>query len=99
MTIVGWIKKAWDSVPAELISKSFRVCGVTNALDNSQDDEIMVLKEGSVLGADVESIKNELLKGANSTGDHVCNSDSELSDNECIFESDSEDDLPLAELV
>ena len=94
-----WIKKAWDSVPAELISKSFRVCGVTNALDNSQDDEIMVLKEGGILGADVDTIKKELLKGASSADDHVCDSDAELSDNECVFESDSEDDLPLADLL
>ena len=46
-----------------------------------------------------DGIKKELLKGVSSTDDRVCDSDSELSDNECIFESDSEDDLPLAGLV
>uniref|UniRef100_A0A914ELT7 DDE-1 domain-containing protein n=1 Tax=Acrobeloides nanus TaxID=290746 RepID=A0A914ELT7_9BILA len=39
-----WIVDAWDSLPKELISKSFKSCGITNATDGSEDDEIHCFK-------------------------------------------------------
>ena len=45
MTIyLEWIVKAWDSIPKEAISKSFKTCGVTNAVDGSEDNEIHCFK-------------------------------------------------------
>ena len=45
MTIyLEWIVKAWDSIPKEAISKSFNTCGVTNAVDGSEDNEIHCFK-------------------------------------------------------
>ena len=39
-----WVVKAWNSLRAELIKKSFKVCGLTNNLDGSEDHDIHALK-------------------------------------------------------
>ena len=37
--VAQWVKDAWDSIPAEMVQKSFRKCSISNALDGTQDDE------------------------------------------------------------
>ena len=39
-----WVVKAWNSLRAELIKKSFKVCGLTYNLDGSEDHDIHALK-------------------------------------------------------
>ena len=35
--ILQWIKAAWDSVTPDVVKKSFVKCGISSALDGSQD--------------------------------------------------------------
>ena len=35
--ILQWIKSAWDSVTPDAVRKSFVKCGISSALDRSQD--------------------------------------------------------------
>ena len=44
--IVEWILEAWSKLSKEMIQKSFLACGLTNAVDGSEDDEIHCLKPG-----------------------------------------------------
>jgi hypothetical protein len=39
-----WVQTAWESLSKDMIAKSFLACGVTNALDGSEDDLIHVFK-------------------------------------------------------
>jgi hypothetical protein len=39
-----WIYDAWKQFPDESILKSFKGCGLTNALDGSEDNEIHCFK-------------------------------------------------------
>ena len=34
---IQWVKQAWDKVTDEIIIKSFLICGISNAVDGSQD--------------------------------------------------------------
>ena len=44
-----WIVDAWEQVPKELVIKSFKGCGLTNALDGAEDDVLHCFKEtGSI---------------------------------------------------
>jgi hypothetical protein len=43
-TYLQWIWDAWDSLPKELIEASFKTCGITNAIDGSEDDSIHCFK-------------------------------------------------------
>jgi hypothetical protein len=45
---VKWFRQAWDSVPADVITHSFKVCGISLKLDGSEDSEIHVLKQDGV---------------------------------------------------
>lgn len=36
--LCSWIADAWASIPEELVSRSFKKCGISNALDGSEDD-------------------------------------------------------------
>ena len=44
--VVEWIVAAWDALPADMIAKSFKACGLTNAQDGSEDDQIACMQEG-----------------------------------------------------
>jgi hypothetical protein len=45
MTIyLNWIYEAWKSIPGEAIANSFKTCGITNALDGSEDNDIHCFK-------------------------------------------------------
>ncbi|CAI7805331.1 unnamed protein product [Closterium sp. NIES-53] len=45
-----WISKAWKAVPKELIQRSFLTCGISNALDGSQDNLCMQHRRDVVKG-------------------------------------------------
>ena len=49
-------KKALDEVHTELINKSFLVCSVSNAIKNSEDKDINVLKPDEILYASLDDI-------------------------------------------
>ena len=33
-------RSAWQQIPAEMVMKSFKTCGISNALDGIEDDEL-----------------------------------------------------------
>lgn len=35
--LCGWIADAWASIPEELVSRSFKKCGISSALDGTED--------------------------------------------------------------
>ena len=35
-----WVKQASDDIPAQMAKKSFLMCGISNAMDGSEDDAI-----------------------------------------------------------
>ena len=38
--VLQWIKQSRAEIPAEMVRKSFKTCGISNALDNTEDDEV-----------------------------------------------------------
>ena len=38
--VLRWIDRAWSEIPAELIAKSFKSCGIANALDGTEDEAV-----------------------------------------------------------
>ena len=38
--MLTWINRAWNLIPGDLIQKSFKSCGIANALDGSEDDAV-----------------------------------------------------------
>lgn len=43
-TYLTWIVDAWEFVSNDVIANSFKSCGITNALDGSEDDKIHCFK-------------------------------------------------------
>ena len=35
-----WVRQAWNDIPAEMVKKSFLKCGISNAMNESEDDAI-----------------------------------------------------------
>ena len=58
--ILQWIHRAWQEIPAELIAHSFKSCGISNALDGTEDEAVWEEETGGAEegGAD-EVIDNE----------------------------------------
>lgn len=40
--VVKWVKESWESIPSDMIKKSFLKCGISNKLDGTEDDFIYV---------------------------------------------------------
>ena len=38
--VLKWVKKARQEIPAELVIRSFKSCGISNALDGTEDDAV-----------------------------------------------------------
>ena len=52
---------AWDNLKEDMIRESFVTCGLTNALDGSQDDEIHCLKADQPCAKGRALLKEHLL--------------------------------------
>ena len=44
--VVAWVKEAWDTIPAEMVKKSFLKCGISNAMDGSEDNMLYEDNDG-----------------------------------------------------
>ena len=38
--VLRWVNEAWQEIPAEKVMKSFKNCGISNALDRTEDDKL-----------------------------------------------------------
>ena len=38
--VLTWINRAWNEIARDSIQKSFKSCGITNAVDGSEDDAV-----------------------------------------------------------
>jgi len=47
--VAQWLKIAWDTIPTEMIKKSFQMCCISNALDGAEDD--IIFDSDNELGA------------------------------------------------
>jgi len=47
--VCEWVKNSWQWVKSETIVKSLKKCGITNALDGSEDDILYEKSDASSL--------------------------------------------------
>ena len=54
--VLQWVNKAWQEIPTELVIRSFKSCGISNALDGTEDEAVYEEESESVdfLDADDE---------------------------------------------
>ena len=91
-----WVKKAWEKVSREVIVKSFRVCGISVAIDSSKDDEIHCLKDGEVASGARTEVEEKTrllhepvdLESADPFADiaDIEEDEDELETNECVID-------------
>ena len=52
--VLRWVNEAWREIPAEMVMKSFKTCGISNALDGTEDDELYA-EEGQEIDDDEDN--------------------------------------------
>ena len=52
--VLRWIKEAWAEIPEEMVVKSFKTCGISNALDGTEDDVVYSEETPEVDDEDIE---------------------------------------------
>ena len=52
--VLRWVNEAWREIPAEMVTKSFKTCGISNALDGTEDDELYA-EEGQEIDDDEDN--------------------------------------------
>ena len=51
LTIVcEWVKDTWQNIPSEMVVRSFKKCGISNAMDGTEDD--MLWEDGEIARVD-----------------------------------------------
>uniref|UniRef100_A0A1I7V491 HTH CENPB-type domain-containing protein n=1 Tax=Caenorhabditis tropicalis TaxID=1561998 RepID=A0A1I7V491_9PELO len=95
-----WILDAWRHLPESLIKKSFTGCGLNNASDGSQDDEIHCFKDNGDMPEGLELLKRKREEGyQSSSSDSVEELSGEISlqedeeDEERDYDSDDSIDI------
>ena len=43
--VCGWVKRAWDNIPDEVIIQSFKKCGISNSLNELENNNIDEIEE------------------------------------------------------
>ena len=38
--VLRWINQPWNEIPEEMVGWSFKTCGISNALDGTEDDTV-----------------------------------------------------------
>lgn len=64
LLICQWVVKSWLSLSRDLIVKSFKTCAISNAIDGSEDHEILCLRDGehsAIVREDVRILAQELI--------------------------------------
>jgi hypothetical protein len=76
--VCKWILEAWNEIPKEMIVKSFKKCGISNAMDGSEDD---------LFGQEFENIKED-----NNNEYEILDKNNESADELDKLEDNSEDE-------
>ena len=66
--VLRWIDRAWREIPADLITRSFKSCGINNALDGTEDDAVWDDEEEEADDAD-KLVDNEFNTDSKAEGD------------------------------
>lgn len=98
--LLGWIKAAWDGISPDIIRKSFKKCGITNALDGTEDDLFATLNDSEddpfedydpeEVALEQDFHDNIVQTGANQV-DQLTLSDDDVDDNSSDEDSDYDD--------
>ena len=85
------MKEAWESIPEELVAKSFLKCGISNAMDGTEDH---VLYEEFVGGqAENEESDEENDKSEDELNDFYDDYEATDADMRTLFEEESEEEF------
>ena len=49
-TVCEWVKDTWQNIPSEMVVRSFKKCGISNAMDGTEDD--MLWEDGEIARVD-----------------------------------------------
>ena len=52
--VLRWIKTAWGDFPEEMVRKSFKTCGISNAMDGTKDDAVFTEESPEIDDDDIE---------------------------------------------
>src|SRR6218665_669816 len=56
--VVSWVKQAWESIPEDMVRKSFLKCGISNAMDGSEDDALYEDVDQSTPGSETDELND-----------------------------------------
>ena len=56
--LLQWIHKAWQEIPTDLVANSFKSCGISNAMDGTEDEAVWE-EEGAEADEAEDKLENE----------------------------------------
>ena len=61
-TLAQWVGESWNEVNSHIIRKAFKCCGISVAMDGSEDDLVF---DYEALGEDLENVNEESIEELN----------------------------------
>ena len=55
-TVAQWVLDSWQSIDADMVARSFKKTGISNALDGTEDDALWTADSNSRVNDDAASV-------------------------------------------
>ena len=52
--VLRWIKQSWNEIAEEMVSRSFKTCGISNGLDGTEDEAVYEEEMAEIDGEEEE---------------------------------------------
>jgi hypothetical protein len=73
--VANWVKESWDSIDIDMIKRSFKCCGVSNATDGSEDNLIFDLTKVKDVNNPGRGIEEDNEDNGNDNDNSECESE------------------------
>ena len=80
-TVAQWVLDSWQSIDADMVARSFKKTGISNALDGTEDDALWTADSNSRVNDDAASVDDW------DTDEQMC-----LADYTALFGNDDNSD-------
>jgi hypothetical protein len=91
--VAKWVKESWDAVDPNMIMRSFKCCGISNAIDGTEDNLIFDFNKVESVNNPRRGVEEDNEDDDDGSDDSYSESDESESDDSSGSESDDSSEL------
>lgn len=89
--IANWVKESWEDIDSDMIKRSFKCCGISNALDGKEDSLIFNFSKVQDVNNPNRGIEEDNSNESENSDEESGEKNSDEENNDSEDDNDSED--------